>query len=73
MTAASRSATYNLDRMQFRPGQPAEFIEAETPQGDEWWAANRGGGEAQAIIAFLAEAHAKLAEVQTNHNGRVAA
>lgn len=58
---------YNLDRMQFSPGPPASFIPEETPQGAEWWAANRDAPEAAAIVAFMTEVHAQLTAINAKH------
>lgn len=59
--------TYNLDRMQYTPGPPPTFNAAETPQGAEWWAANQCTDEGAAILAFLADAHAYLTEINRQH------
>jgi len=59
--------TYNLDRMQYRPGSPPTFIAAETPQGAEWWAANQYTDEGAAILSFLADAHRQLTQINQQH------
>lgn len=64
-------AFYNLDRMQFDPATGA-FLAEETPQGAEWWAANRNTPEAAAIVAFMTEASAILTEANARHTAQQA-
>ena len=59
--------TYNLDRMAFTPGNPPTFNPAETPQGAEWWAANKDTEAGRAIVVLLLECHAQLAAVAAQH------
>lgn len=58
---------YNLDLMQFRPGPPATFLSEHTPQGAEWWEANRDTTEGEAIIKFMTAAAAELAAIHAAH------
>lgn len=57
---------YNLDAMRFDP-DTSTFLEDKTPQGAEWWGANKDTPEAAAIVAWLHEAYAELHRINSAH------